>query len=53
MEECVAPFPRGPDVVLARLVAPPGDRVRPLHDVTIPSIAISQPMPEGVGFFVS
>jgi hypothetical protein len=40
-------------VVLARLVAPPGDRVRPLNDVTIPKLKISQPMPEGVGFFVS
>jgi len=40
-------------VVLARLVALPGDRVRPQHDVTNPSNPISQPMPEGVGFFVS
>jgi hypothetical protein len=39
-------------VVLARLVAWPGDRVRPLHDVTSQSIPISQPMPDGMGFFV-
>jgi hypothetical protein len=41
------------DVVLARLVAPPGDRVRPSRDVTSRTNPISQPMPEGVGFFVS